>query len=299
MAKDKEKSVNPAAAHRKAEKARQLKKSRAQLQTQRNEKLARRNPERIQRQIEELKQLEGSGDIKQREKDILADLQRDLKAVKKAKEALGQKLPDTGTAAGRSGGRVGDGGRGGSVLGKRQHNGDRKQSWRRDGSGSDTDESVRRIPMPEDTPPPVPREHRRYFNKKSEDVRQPPVVEQKTTYSSAPQVRDLKKEAVNKFVPNVVRKKQEAASGKGGLMEPEDMDRLEAEGYYTTNQDGSRAEGEEPKSDVLDEEAKRLAAEEARFEREMAMVDTDDGGTEEVERRTRNVQMEEVDDEDA
>ena len=308
MAKDKEKSINPAAAHRKAEKVRQLKKSRAQLQTQRNEKLARRNPERIQRQIEELKQLETSGDIKQRERDILADLERDLKAVKKAKEALGQKVPDTaGSSAGRGGGSRragGEGGRGGSVLGKRQHNGDRKQSsGRRDNSGSDTDESVRRIPMPEDTPPPVPREHRRYFNNKPGhgQQQQGPVIQQQTTYAAAPQVRDLKKEAINKFVPNMVRKKQEAVSGKGGLMEPEEMDQLEAEGYYNRKQTGGDGEeADQEAAPFLDEDAKRLAEEEARFEREMAMVDDDDdGGTDEVERRTRNVHMEEVEDQDA
>ncbi|RMZ83602.1 hypothetical protein DV738_g967, partial [Chaetothyriales sp. CBS 135597] len=89
MAKDKDRALNPAAAQRKADKARALKKSRAQVQAQRNEKLARRNPERIQRQIDELKQLEATGDIKQRERDILAELERDLKAVYRAKEAVG------------------------------------------------------------------------------------------------------------------------------------------------------------------------------------------------------------------
>lgn len=93
MARDKERSVNPAQQQRKLEKAKQLKKSRAELQAKRNEKLARRNPDRIQRQIDDLKALEASGEIKPREKAILDDLERDLKAVRKAREALGQKAP--------------------------------------------------------------------------------------------------------------------------------------------------------------------------------------------------------------
>ncbi|RMZ86003.1 hypothetical protein DV737_g240, partial [Chaetothyriales sp. CBS 132003] len=293
MAKDKDRALNPAAAHRKAEKARALKKSRAQVQTQRNEKLARRNPERIQRQIDELKQLEAAGDIKQRERDILAELERDLKAVQRAKEALGQKavLPDSSNST-----------RTNHVLGKRARNGDRPQQRRgqRADSGSDTDESVRRIPMPEDTPPPIPREHRRYFhnhNNKNNDAGnaqpgdrpdtrlQSPLkpVQQQTTYSASPQLRDLKKEAISKFVPSVVRKKLDAAKGRTvgeALLEPEEADRLEAQGYF-----GSRKEKENDGSsnrvDAVDDdddnnnnsESQRLAEEEARFEREMAMVD--------------------------
>ncbi|RMZ90439.1 hypothetical protein DV736_g2330, partial [Chaetothyriales sp. CBS 134916] len=238
MAKDKDRALNPAAVHRKAEKARALKKSRAQVQVQRNEKLARRNPERIQRQIDELKQLEAVGDIKQRERDILAELERDLKAVQRAKEALGQKvvLPNSSNSTST-----------GHVLGKRARNGDGRHQRREQhhDSGSDTDESVRRIPMPEDTPPPIPREHRRYFhnsntsqtNDRPGTQPQPPPrqVQQQTTYSASPQLRDLKKEAISKFVPSVVRKKLDAAKGRTAgeaLLEPEEADRLEAQGYF-------------------------------------------------------------------
>jgi WW domain binding protein 11 len=297
MAKDKERSINPAQQQRKLEKAKALKKSKAELQTRRNEKLARRNPDRIQRQIEDLKALEASGDIKAREKAILDDLERDLKAVRKAREALGEKAPQYGN---RQPSRRDDGDNNSSVLGKRRHGGERKPYHsRRDSSGSDTDDSVRRIPMPEDTPPPIPREHRRYFqqDKGQQPAFQPvPVVETKTTYSAAPQIRDLKKEAVSKFVPNIVRQKQAAVRGTGGLVEPEEMDRLEAAGYLRTNHDRDANAGADADADA--NEARRLAEEEARFEREMAMVDIQPEHTEEEHKGPRKVEIEEVEDED-
>lgn len=58
-------------------------------------------------------------------------------------------------------------------------------------------------------------------------------VEAKTVYESAPVVRDLRKEAVA-FVPAVVRKKLEKGKGVGGLLEPEEADKLEKEGYLGT-----------------------------------------------------------------
>ncbi|EXJ72264.1 uncharacterized protein A1O5_04768 [Cladophialophora psammophila CBS 110553] len=294
MAKDKERSVNPAQQQRKLEKAKQLKKSRAELQARRNEKLARRNPERIQRQIDDLKALEATGDIKPRERAILEDLERDLRAVKKAREALGDKAPTFGGQPRR---RDGEGKS--TVLGKRRHDGERKHyQHRQEPSGSDTDESVRRIPMPEDTPPPIPREFRRYFPRKEDgdntqqptaSNRQLPVksvaapIEVKTTYESAPQIRDLRKEAVNRFVPDVVRKKQEIAKGgpTGRLIEPEEMDRLEAEGYLARTNDGRTQTATTATTATTtttgemneDENARRLAEEEERFLREVAMQD--------------------------
>ncbi|KAJ9634101.1 hypothetical protein H2204_006432 [Knufia peltigerae] len=319
MARDKERSVNPAQQQRKLEKAKQLKKSRVELQAKRNEKLARRNPDRIQRQIDDLKALEASGEIKPREKAILDDLERDLKAVRKAREALGQKAPQYASHPRR---RDEDGG---NVLGKRRHDGERKHfQSRRDSSGSDTDDSVRRIPMPEDTPPPIPREFRRNFRKEeaAPDTRLPPkpAPAPRTTYESAPQIRDLKKEAVKRFVPDVVRKKQEAARGgpTGHLVEPEEMDRLEAEGYLRTSSDRAQAGTQDGQARGTSN-ATNLAEEEERFLRELEMQDADAGqGTgaeqvtttqkvQEVEGRPvgeplqprRHVEIEEVEDEDA
>lgn len=52
-------------------------------------------------------------------------------------------------------------------------------------------------------------------------------------YEAKPMVRDLRKEAAA-FVPTVVRQKLDKSQGKGGLMEPEEADRLEQEGYLKT-----------------------------------------------------------------
>lgn len=295
MAKDKDRSINPAQQQRKADKAQALKKGKAEQQKRRNEKLARRNPDRLQRQIDDLKALEASGDIKTREKAILEELERDIKAVRKAREALGEKAPYYGNLQPprRDGGDNSN-----SVLGKRRHDGERTRFHpRRESSGSDTDESVRRIPMPEDTPPPIPREHRRYFNKDKDQQKstQPvPVVEAKTTYSAAPQIRDLKKEAISKFVPAVVRQKQAAARGTGGLVEPEEMDRLEAAGYLRTDHEKRDEPAAEGDADMT--EARRLAEEEARFQQELAMEDV--LPEPEQQKRPRQVEIEEVEDED-
>lgn len=337
MARDKEKSVNPATAHLKAQKARQLKKGRAEALNRRNEKLARRNPDRLQRQIDDLKALESSGAIKPREKQILEELERDLRAVRKAKEALGDKTQSLG-----SGPRKPDR-PSGELLGKRKWDGERKlQSPYRElspSSGSETDESVRRIPMPRDTPPPIPRRHRPnapYEPASDSQTRQPhalppkptstPPVEVKSTYESAPQLRNLRKEAVSRFMPNVVRQNREAVKGQGKLVEPEEMDRLEQSGYL--NQGTGSGTG--PSNDrqaggstttahnaPTDLQARRLAAEEERFRREMEMDIGDANITEqELERlveadsapqqntgggrpgHPHQVEMEEVEDED-
>ena len=294
MAKDKERSINPAQQQRKADKAQALKKAKGEQQKRRNEKLARRNPDRLQRQIDDLKALEASGDIKAREKAILEELERDIKAVRKAREALGEKAPQYGNRQPppRDGGD--------SVLGKRRHDGERKPFHaRRQSSGSDTDDSVRRIPMPDDTPPPIPREHRRYFNKDSDQqsTQPAPAMAPKTTYSAAPQIRDLKKEAVSKFVPAVVRQKQAAARGTGGLVEPEEMDRLEAAGYIRTDHDPAVESVAGKAADT--DEARRLAEEEASFQRELAMEDVPLEPEPAQTKGPRAVEIEEVEDEDA
>ena len=316
MAKDKEKSVNPAQQQRKQEKAKALKKAKAEKQSQRNEKLARRNPDRIQRQIDDLKALESSGDIKAYEKAQLEGLERDLRSVRKAREALGEKAPPTGSN--RQPPRQDQGYQG---LGKRQHNGERiAPHRRRQSDGSDTDESVRRIPMPEDTPPPIPREHRRYFNQGQHpnQIQLPSAngdqasvstpAEAKTTYESAPQIRDLKKEATSRFVPDIVRRKQDAVRGQGGLVEPEEMDKLEAQGYYGPGSQRKKPEAAEGEGPVAEEAGadddivtKRLADEEARFAAEMAMETSTDDMRPPAAAATsrRTVQIEEVEDEDA
>ncbi|OJD18461.1 hypothetical protein AJ78_01517 [Emergomyces pasteurianus Ep9510] len=267
MAKDKERSVNPALAQRRLEKAKALKKGKAEVQARRNEKLARRNPDRLQRQIDDLKAIEQSGQpLRPSEKQHLEELERDLRAVKKAREALGDKAPTFGGAGARQGTHPPDRGGRGGVLGKRRRDGQDNSQWRRHGDdsndSSDTDESVRRIPMPKDTPPPLPRQHhapRRATNANMEPIGEgrgrgqtqantagpvttttttvapiaaQPKPEARVVYEAAPVIKDLRKEAVRKFVPTAVRIKQEAVKGQPGrLVEPEEMDRLEKEGY--------------------------------------------------------------------
>ena len=307
MPKDKDRSVNPAQQQRKLEKAKALKKGKAELQARRNERLARRNPDRLQRQIDGLKALEQSGSIKPREKQILEDLEKDLRAVRRAREALGEKAPQYGNKAGPARRETGEDQGRCAVLGKRTWDGERKDRRERDheqSSGSETDESVRRIPMPRDTPPPVPQRRsdggrgtsanteplvgRRIAERQPDELPAIPIIARpRTTYESAPQIRDLRKETVGRFVPNVVRKKQDAVKGTGGLVEPEELDRLEREGYT-----GQKIP--DPKSDVLqpespsfpsgsfmgaapvedtEEEIRRLAEEEERFRREMKHVE--------------------------
>jgi len=225
----------------------------AELQARRNEKLAQRNPERIQQQIDQLKAIkESTGKLSTFEEQSLEALEKDLKAVKKAREALGDKAPVF-----RSGGRRGSGGDGGGVLGKRRRD-------QEDGSSDDSDvpEDVKRIPMPRDTPPPIPKEildqwyaKRRAKrgnanqeplgdqqklqgrqDRQSSERSKTPVAEPKVVYEAKPIVRDLKKEAVSAFMPAVVRAKLEKGKGQAGLLSPEEADRLEKEGYLNFSQ---------------------------------------------------------------
>lgn len=307
----KEKNFNPVQAAKKAEKQKQLKKQKANVQAQRNEKLARRNPTRIQRDIESLKQLAESGDIRPHERQRLAELEKDLVAVNKARSALGDKAPqfkerrdgqDSGERGGRGGARRGRGG----VLGKRNRDG----SWRgRDEDvedSSETDEDVKHIPMPRDTPPPIPRKHPRTGQQTEEQA--PPEPKKPTlVYESAPQVRDLQKEAA-KFVPAAVAQKLRQAKGTGGLLEEEDFNRLEKEGYMGSKKTdvGTDKELEEFLRQQDAETVAEKAAEAAIKEAEFSMITNEAQGKianietegKVAERNLHHVEIEEVEDED-
>ncbi|GKT50711.1 protein saf1 [Colletotrichum spaethianum] len=232
----KERNINPVQAQRKADKAKAIKKGKAEVQSRRNEKLARRNPERIQKQIDDLKAITtGGGKLSRHEEQVLEGLEKELRAVKKAREALGDKAPSFGHG-GFS--RDGDSSRG--VLGKRRRDDDELTS------DEDVPGDVKSIPMPRDTPPPIPKEvmdkwyakrrARRQAeqaeNQKSEEKEEKLVApEPKTVYEAKPMVRNLTKEAVSAFVPTAVKIKMDKGKGQGGLMEPEEADRLEQEGY--------------------------------------------------------------------
>ncbi|KAF7676005.1 hypothetical protein GT037_005510 [Alternaria burnsii] len=231
----KEKNYNPVQEAKKAEKQKQIRKQKANLQTQRNEKLARRNPHRIQRDIDNLKELDQSGTIRPHERQRLQELEKDLAAVNKARAALGDKAPvfkperqyNNNNDDNRERGAEQRDRRAG-VLGKRSRDGQRK-----DMDSSDTDDDVKRIPMPRDTPPPIPK---RFLQPEQDDAsaataaaapepKKPTIV-----YEAAPQVRDLRKEAT-KFMPASVAQKMKLAKGEGRLLEPEEFDKLRDEGY--------------------------------------------------------------------
>ncbi|PLB39001.1 WW domain binding protein 11 [Aspergillus candidus] len=303
-------SMNPAMAQRKAEKQKQLKKSKAEAQARRNEKLGRRNPDRIQRQIDDIKATEESGQkLRPRDQQLLEALQRDLRAVQKAREALGEQAPKFDAGRGGGGGGRGGGsfrgrGRGdssrGGVLGKRRRD-EHGQFVNDDGDSSSTDEEVRRIPMPRDTPPPIPKEYQRRQGRANNDIgggaqgphalpSKPSTAEPpKTVYEAKPEIRNLRQEATKLFVPAAVRTKQDSIRGQGKLLEPEEMDRLEQAGYQAGpgNQPAAGAgdKGEdkgEGDNENEDEVQKRLQEEERRFNQEL-----------------RSVQIEEVEDEEA
>lgn len=304
---------NPATAALKQQKTASIKKQKAQIIAQRTAKLARRNPDRLQKQIDELeaqKQTQG-GKLRPKDTGTLEGLVRDLGRVRKAREV---------ELAASGGGRAwweGGGENGSGVLGKRSRGegeGDRKSGGRRpqygDRNGNhdnrhrdrnrnrnhtptsdaepDTDPDVRTIPMPRDTPPPIPprrlRENRNSqprtqshnsgtrrglpsqsaafrsrpshdddnfppyhdFTSNADNASTPSTdlpqraqakTAAKTTYTSAPVLRDLRKEAVSRFMPAAVAAKVKAAKETkearvGGvgtrLLEPGEVDALEA-----------------------------------------------------------------------
>ncbi|KAF0329777.1 WW domain binding protein 11 [Colletotrichum asianum] len=258
----KERNYNPVQAQRKADKAKAIKKGKASIQSQRNEKLARRNPERIQKQIDDLKAITtGGGKLSRHEEHVLDGLEKELRAVKKAREALGDKAPSFGRGYHR------DGDSSGGVLGKRRRNDDELTS------DEDVPDEVKRIPMPRDTPPPIPKEvldkwyakrrarrqaeqAERNENEKPDEKEKKtstPAPEAKTVYEAKPMVRNLQKEAVAAFVPTAVRMKLDKGKGQGGLMEPEEADRLEREGYLKTTTATEETEPSGPRKVMMEE----------------------------------------------
>lgn len=304
----KEKNYNPVQDHKKQEKQKQIRKQKANLQAQRNEKLARRNPNRIQRDIDSLKESEQSGGLRPHERQRLTELEKDLAAVNKAREALGDKAPqfkperrhdDGGDRGGRGGHR---GGRGG-VLGKRTRDGQRKED-----DSSDTDADVRDIPMPRDTPPPIPRQRNRK-SQGDDTTAEPEPKKAQIVYEAAPEVRNFLKEAT-KFMPTAVANKMKLAKGGGRLLEPEEFDKLQDEGYMepkkkVAEQDEEvdaflKNQGTSTKYEA--EQAANAAVQEATYEMMAAEAagDIHNIGSEAAvaEKKLRQVEIEEVEDED-
>lgn len=185
--------------------------------------------------------------------------------MNKAREALGDRAPTFGRA-----GRDSNRGHGqGDVLGKR-----RRYAGEESSTDDDVPGDVRSIPMPRDTPPPIPKEilDKWYAKRRAQrDANKQPLgegrwkgrvndhnemaqgaasathhttlpkpqanpIEVKSIYEAKPALRDLHKEAVAAFVPTVVQRKLDRVRGKGAsLLEPEEADRLEQEGYLQTS----------------------------------------------------------------
>ena len=267
----KERSINPVAAQHKADKQKALAKNKKNVQSQRNDKLARRNPERLQKQIDELKELETAGRLRPKDKETLTALEKDLRGVKRAREALGDAAPkfserrDHGEGGVRQEQRERRQG-----LGKRRR--DEEEVVHED-SGSETEPEVRSIPMPRDTPPPIPGQPRKAHALPAKLV---PAAPAQTVYSSAPQLRDLKKEAT-RFMPAAVAAQKARVKGQGRLLEPEEADRLEKAGYLAA-QKAAEAGEKEKRFKQLAQEAKAplqnqdidMEEEARRFEMEMA-----------------------------
>jgi hypothetical protein len=324
MAKDK--AINPAQAQRKLEKQKAVKKGwplpclfppadianlplhtgKAEAAARRTERLARRNPERLQRQLDELKVLEASAGrpLNAHEKKQLEELERDVKAVRKAREILGDRAPVFG---GVRGGREGGVRHRGEVLGKRRRDPGNAAEAEDEDSDDAVPEDVRNIPMPTDEPPPIPQEYLDKYRRRRRGggasdnpnlmplgdgakvdltlPRKPDVTptpsQTQTVYEAKPVIRNLQKEAVSAFMPTAVQRKIQAQKGEGRLLEPEEVEKLEREGYGSVGGKEGVKEAMEAR-EGLDEAERHLEEEAERFRREM-----------------RHVQMEEVEDEDA
>lgn len=300
MAKEKEKRVNPATAALKASKTRAIKKGKAEAAAKRTDRLSKINPAHLQRKIEELESAGGAEgkNLKPFERQRLDELRKQLKGVEKARGDLGDKAPSFRE---RRDGFDGARGRGGGVLGKRRRGDDRG----RDGAeeSSETDEDVKDIPMPTDVEnmPPVPRRsnrnrggrgghHQQEGDRKPHELPdKPPTVERKTVYSSAPVLRNLEKEATSRFVPAAVAQKLKQAKGESGLLEPEELDRLEKLGYRNAAKADAKGAVDEAEKEaefkmmnrqVLDGgKARNLDEEERRFEEELREIEMEDVAT--------------------
>ncbi|KAG4305131.1 hypothetical protein PORY_001301 [Pneumocystis oryctolagi] len=95
----KERNYNPAQEFHKKRKQEHIKKAKAEKQKLRNEKLAKRDPRKIEMQIQELKSLEQKGQLSALDQSNLAILESDLKKVLKARKHMGPIIESEKTRA--------------------------------------------------------------------------------------------------------------------------------------------------------------------------------------------------------
>ena len=150
------------------------------------------------------------------------------------------------------------------------------------------------------------------------DLPPKPAASVQKVYESAPQVRDLRKEATQRFMPSVVKRKIDASKGKGRLLEEDEMERLEKEGYGGTTGAITEAVGmgflpvKAPPvvehslggvrgyGSIDEEQARSLAEEERKFATEMKMAWKEEDGGNDAQHASPGIRatMEEVEDED-
>lgn len=85
MAKDKSLGENPAQAFHKKVKRRQINKAKAEKSKVRDDQLAKRRPDQVQRQIDNLQELKASGRMNADDQRLLTSLERDLARIVKLK----------------------------------------------------------------------------------------------------------------------------------------------------------------------------------------------------------------------
>lgn len=83
MVKEKALSANPVQAYNKKSKKASINKSRAEKSKLRDDKLQKRRPDQVQRQIDELRQLSQDGRINNHDRALLETLEKDLARIQK------------------------------------------------------------------------------------------------------------------------------------------------------------------------------------------------------------------------
>jgi hypothetical protein len=129
-------------------------------------------------------------------------------------------------------------------------------------------------------------------------------------YEAAPEVRNFLKEAT-KFMPTAVANKMKLAKGEGRLLEPEEFDKLQDEGYMEPKKQATKQDDEEVEAFLKNqgtsttyevEQAAEAAVQEAAYEMMAAEAagDIHNIGSEAAvaEKKLRQVEIEEVEDED-
>ena len=142
---------------------------------------------------------------------------------------------------------------------------------------SDTDSEVGDIPMPADTPPPVPRRRWEDGERRETVVHALPdkvenvVVPSQAVYESKPVLRDLRKEAAA-FVPAAVRKRLADGEAGAGLPVPVRVD----DGSGVRRTDGVEDKALQMVDVEFEDELKQLEQADVRWRQEAKQATVED-----------------------